>query len=209
MSYIPLTSFLFMVPFALFFKLTLEFFFKINTFLSLKVFCKDKLRYTGDLKKNFFQTYINLNIIIVCFFLLNFFLLKGWSTEFFFDNLTLNNFSINILVLVYIITLNLLFFYKNIFLQKINYSNDYFFSIINILIFVPFIFFSNNIYSFIFFLEFLTILVFYKLVVSKTNSTEFFKKKKNFFFFKKVYKYAFLSILSNFFFYCVSFFFLK
>ena len=198
-----------MVPFALFFKLTLEFFFKVNTFLNLKVFCKDKLRYTGDLKKNFFQSYINLNIIIVYFFLLNFFLLKGWSSEFFFDNLILNNFNINVLVLVYLVTLNLLLFYKNIFLQKTNYSNDYFFSIINILIFIPFIFFSNNVYSFIFFLEFLTILVFYKLVVSKTNSTEFFKKKKNFFFFKKIYKYAFLSILGNFFLYHISFFFFK
>ena len=160
-----------MVPFALFFKLTLEFFFKVNTFLNLKVFCKDKLRYTGDLKKNFFQSYINLNIIIVYFFLLNFFLLKGWSSEFFFDNLILNNFNINVLVLVYLVTLNLLLFYKNIFLQKTNYSNDYFFSIINILIFIPFIFFSNNVYSFIFFLEFLILLFFYNLVVFKINST--------------------------------------
>ena len=209
MSYINLESFLFVTPFILFFKLTLEFFFKVNTFLNLKVFCKDKLRYSGDLKKNFFQSYININLVIIFFSLLNCFLLKGWSIEFFFGNLVINNFNINVIVLVYLITINLLVFFKNIFLQKVNYTNDYFFSVINLVIFIPFIFFTNNVYSFIFFLEFLSILVFYKLSTSKSNSVDFFKKKKNFFFSKKYINMLFYQFWVTFFSTIFLFFFLN
>lgn len=183
--YIQSTNFLIFLPFIVSFKLILDIFFKINTFLNIKVFCKDKLRYSGDLKKNFFNSYINLNIIIITYLLLNIFFLKGYSLEFFYSNLIISNFNLSIIIFTFIINLNVLYIYKSLFLQKINYANDYFFSILNLTLFLPIIFFSNNIYSFIFFLEFLGMLVFYKLIVSKTNSLDFFKKKKNFFFSKK------------------------
>lgn len=176
---------LLITPLLISFKLIIEFFFKVNTFLNIKVFCKDKLRYSGDLKKNFFNSYINLNIIVVMYLVFLLFFTKGYSVSLFYDNIFLSNFNLNVVFFVLLINLNVLFFYKNIFLQKINYSNDYFFSIINITLFFPFIFFTNNVYSFIFFLEFIGILIFYKLIVSKTTSIDFFKKKKNFFFSKK------------------------
>ena len=174
-----------MAPLLISFKLIIEFFFKVNTFLNIKVFCKDKLRYSGDLKKNFFNSYINLNIVVVLYLVLLLFFTKGYSINLFYDNIFINNFNLNVVFFILLINLNILFFYKNIFLQKINYSNDYFFAIINITLFFPIIFFTNNIYSFIFFLEFLGVLIFYKLIVSKTTSIDFFKKKKNFFFSKK------------------------
>ena len=188
-----------MAPLLISFKLIIEFFFKVNTFLNIKVFCKDKLRYSGDLKKNFFNSYINLNIVVVLYLVLLLFFTKGYSINLFYDNIFINNFNLNVVFFILLINLNILFFYKNIFLQKINYSNDYFFAIINITLFFPIIFFTNNIYSFIFFLEFLGVLIFYKLIVSKTTSIDFFKKKKNFFFSKKYINMLFYQFWITFF----------
>lgn len=199
MLYIQSTNLLILLPFIISFKLVLDIFFKVNTFLNIKVFCADKLRYSGDLKKNFFNSYINLNIIVVFYLLLNIFFFKGYSLEFFYDNLIISNFNLGIIFFIFIINLNVLFLYKSLFLQKINYANDYFFSILNLTLFLPFMFFSNNVYSFIFFLEFLGILVFYKLIVSKTSSLDFFKKKKNFFFSKKYVNMLFYQFWVTFF----------
>jgi hypothetical protein len=157
----------------------------MNTYVNLKVFNKDKLRLTGGLKKNFFLIYININICVNLLILLNLFLFKGKTIALLFGNLIVTNFNVSVIFFIFLINLNLLFCYKNLILQKINYSNDFFFAILNLNLFLPFIFLSNNIFNFIFFLELLGILVFFKLVVSKNNSVEFFKKKKNFFFSKK------------------------
>lgn len=93
----------------------------------------------------------------------------------------------------------LIFFYKNIISQKVNYSREYFFSIINITLFFPFLFFANNLYSFLFLLEFLSTLIFYKLVVSKINQKPLINLEKNIFFSKKYISMLFFQFWITFF----------
>ena len=69
--------------------------------------------------------------------------------------------------LSYVFSFILVYFLRSNSSNKINYNNDFFFSILNISNFLPLIFFSNNMFSFIFLLELNSCLVFYKLIVSK------------------------------------------
>lgn len=180
MSFYNFNNFYFLLPYFYFFIFIWLIFFKINKTLKLKNFKKDLYFNINILKKQHFKIFININFFVLLNLLMFLYILKGENFNFWWNHLIIQNFNLYLIYTIYFINLTMLFILSSISYNKINYSNDYFFSLINLSILLPLIFLSNNIFSFIFILELTTNIIFYKLVVSKLWYSEKDKNKKLF-----------------------------
>lgn len=180
MLFYNFNNFYFLLPFFYFFFLVWLFFFKINKTQKLKNFKKDLYFNINILKKQHFKIYININFFVLLNLIFFLYILKGENFYFWWNHLSIKNFNLYLIYTIQLINLIMLVIISVINLSKINYSNDYFFSLINITILLPLIFLSNNIFSFIFILELVTSIIFYKLVVSKLWYSNHDKNKKLF-----------------------------
>ena len=167
MLFYNFNNFYFLLPFFYFFFLIWLFFFKLNKIQKLKNFKKDLYLHINILKKQHFKIYVNINFFILFNLIFYIYTLKGENLNFWWNHLSIQNFNIYLIYLIFFINLFMLIIISTISFSKINYSNDYFFSLLNLTLILPLIFLSNNIFSFIFFLELSSNVIFYKLIVSK------------------------------------------
>lgn len=169
-------------PFFIFFVSFWSFFIK-NNFYSVRINPNntDTLKNSKFLKKihhNFLTNWVFFNFIYL--FLAIFFFRSDFNI-FWFNHLKINNFILNLIIIIIFVGLfliNLMRFLKN---SNVNYSIDYFSSIINLNIFIPLMFLSNSMYTFLFLLELNSILILYKFSVSRNwfEKSNFFNKNNN------------------------------
>ncbi len=178
MLFYNFNNFYFLLPFIYFFFFIWSFFFKINRTQKLKNFKKNLYFNLNILKKQHFKVYININIFIIFNLIFMLFILRGENMTFWWNHLLIQNFNLFLLFLLFLINLGLIFIVNSISFNKINYSTDYFFSLLNLTLLLPLLFLSNNIFSFIFILELNTCIIFYKLVVSTLWYSSLDKTKK-------------------------------
>ena len=123
-------------------------------------------------------TWLNYNYI---YFLSFIYFIKLDFFVFWFNHLKLNNFNLNIIILIIIFSSFLLGLTKFIKNSNSNYNLDYFSAIINLIIFVPVIFLSNTMYTFLFLLELTSLIILYKFSVSRNwFNTKTMLNKNNF-----------------------------
>ena len=113
--------------------------------------------------------------------------------------MTVDNNTLFLIILSYLFFIIIINIFKNLILQKLNYTREYFFSLINLTLVSPFIFLCSNFYSLIFLIELLTTIIFYKLIVSKINNNKFLQKKYNIYFSKKYISMIFYQFWMTFF----------
>ena len=106
--------------------------------------------YFNVYKQHFF-IYININIFFIFYIFLFFYILRGQTINFFWNHLLLSNFVLYLMFCTFLINFILLIITKQITYSNVNYSYDYFFSLVNLSIFLPLLFLSNNIFSFFFY----------------------------------------------------------
>ena len=167
MLFYSFNNFYFLLPFFYFFFELWVLFFKLNLDQKIKNFKKDHYNKINNAYKQHFYIYININIFFIFYIFLFFYILRGQSINFFWNHLLLSNFVLYLMFCTFLINFILLIITKQITYSNVNYSYDYFFSLVNLSIFLPLLFLSNNIFSFFFLLELNSCLIFYKLVVSK------------------------------------------
>lgn len=168
MSIIFVSDYIFLLPFVTFLSNLWFFFFKNNN-LNFKL----KTIKTDKLNKKFIIKKLNYNLILKYVLFLNFFLflnllfIKGYESSFFWNHCYINNFILNVYIIL--ISINALLWLGIFFLSKsnINYNSDYFFALSNITVFLFLIFLANNFLTFFFFLEVISTLIFYKFSISK------------------------------------------
>ena len=167
MLFYSFNNFYFLVPFLYFFMELWALFFKLNLDQKIKNFKKDCFNKINNSYKQHFYIYVNINIFFLFYIVIFFYLIRGYNINFFWNHLLITNFSLYLIFSTYFINFVLLLITKQIYYSNVNYSYDYFFSILNLSIFLPLLFLSNDIFSFFFLLELNSCLIFYKLVVSK------------------------------------------
>ena len=157
------------LPNLLIFSAFWSFFLK-NNFFSVRVnpASNDILKNSKFLKKVHYIFFLNWNFINYFFFFVFIFLFKSDYTVFWFNHLRVNNFILNLLVIIIFLSLLLNFFVKFLKNSNINYNVDYFSSIFNLIIFIPIMFLSNTLYTFLFVLELNSLLILYKFSVSRS-----------------------------------------
>lgn len=104
--------------------------------------------------------------------------------SFWSEHLFLSNYSILLILFVFLISLYIIYIFYNVFFQKINLLKEYYFSTLLILLFFPYLFVVNNFFSFLFFLEYINTLILFKLISSKFNKTNI-SEQTNFYSSKK------------------------
>lgn len=169
LNYIILTPFIVLIT-------SLWYFFIKNNFYYVRInpHSTDILKNSKFLKKvnyNFFTIYFNMMFIYIFTYL---FFFKFDFIIYWFNHLKINNFLINIILIIFfinILMIGIIKLYKN---KNINFNIDYFFALFNLGAFIPLMYISNTMYTFLFLLEANSILILYKFSVSKY----FFKSLK-------------------------------
>ena len=175
---------LFLTPLLLIYSFTFLIFFKFILTMNVKGSYFDKLTMLTNQSTSFFLCFlVLLNTLYP--FLIQFFLFNNY-------NFFLINFTIYI-------TFYLVYILYNIFFQKVNFYKDYFFSLINLIFAFPYLFLVNNFFSFIFVLEYINTLIFYKLISSKLNKVDVYKKYTNYYPSKKYVNIIFFQFWTTFF----------
>jgi len=167
MLFYSFSNFYFLLPFLYFFLELWLVFFKINLDQKVKNFKKDLFNKINVFYKQHFFIFLNINFYFLFYIVIFFYTLRGYNVNFLWNHLYISNFSLYLVFSTYIINMFLYLLIKQITYNNVNYSYDYFFSLINLSIFLPILFFSNNVFSFFFLLELNSCLIFYKLTVSK------------------------------------------
>lgn len=146
-------------------------FFKINT--------KQQQKQQNNKKIGFIEVITNTNqlnntvaliyLLVLIVFFINVYLLNGKNTIVLFNHLNLNNYTVSVTTLVFIIAITT-FLLLNSILQNRNdliQPMDFIFAIINIIIITPHLLYTNTVFCFLFFLELTSLLLLYKLLSSK------------------------------------------
>jgi hypothetical protein len=181
LSILNFNNVVYLLPFTISFVF-LWFFFIKNNFLYIRLnpSSNDVLKNTSFLKKFNYKVILNYSLIITINLFFCVFLFKGVNSTFWWNHLYLNNFNINLILYVILISIIMQLCIRNINQQNNINNNDYYFSISNLSIIIPLIFISNSFYNFIFILEVVSMIIFYKFTVSKfwfKSSNESFNKK--------------------------------
>lgn len=162
-------DFFLIIPFIIFFFYFWVFFIK-NNFYTVRTNpnANDILLNSKFLKKINYKFFNNWFFINFTYLFIYIFSIKIDFNNFWFNHLKINNFTLNIIIIIFFLSfffLYLINFLKN---SNINYNIDYFSSIINLIVFVPMIFFSNTMYTFLFILEIISLIILYKFSVSRS-----------------------------------------
>lgn len=144
------------------------FFLKLNiTNNELSLNKNNKFLKLNTIKHNSYLVYINYLIILILNSFFVCWLFKGVETSLFYNTIIINNYNLKIFNFFCIIQTILYLVLKSITQNKINYSNDFFFSLTILLYLIPYIYFVNNLFVFIFYLELISCTIFYKLIASR------------------------------------------
>ena len=144
-------------------------FFIRNNFFSVRInpASTDILKNSKVLKKIHYNFFVNWSLTVFIYLNLSLFFLKFDFNLFWFNHLKINNFIINLVIIIAVLNwfvINLVKYIKN---NNINFNIDYFLSLFNLGLFIPLIFLSNTFYTFIFLLEVNSLLILYKFSVSR------------------------------------------
>lgn len=154
-----------------------------NNFFSVRInpSSTDILKNSKFLKKVHYIFFLNWNFINYVYFFIFVLTFKSDYTIFWFNHLKLNNFLLNIQIVILFLSVLIIFLTKQLKNSNINYNIDYFSSIFNLIIFIPIMFLSNSLYTFLFLLELNSLLILYKFSVSRNwfNKNNFFNKNNN------------------------------
>ena len=192
MLFYSFNNFFFLLPFLYFFVELWVLFLKLNSDQKIKNFKKDNFNKINNSNRQHFFIYLNINIYFLLYVFILLYAIKGYNLTFFWNHLLLNNFTVYLMYTTYFINFILLLLIKQINYSNINYSYDYFFSLINLSVLLPLIFLSNDIFSFFFLLELNSCIIFYKLVVSKLW---YFNLDNNFNKFTKTFSKNYLNLI--------------
>jgi hypothetical protein len=157
------------------------FFFLKNNFsyIRLAPSYSDNLTKSNVLKKYNGNLFINFSLVIFFFYFFHYFYLKGFVQSFWLNHNYINNFNLNLsLLIIFLLIISYSIFLSTKY-QNLIVNNDYYFSLLNISILLPYLFLTNSLFNFLFILEVISILIFYKFVVSKfwfNEKFSFFKK---------------------------------
>ncbi len=150
------------------FFLCWTFFIKNNFFyIRLNAGNQDILKNSNTIKKFHSNILVKYSMVLLILVFFSVYFYNGFSDSFWWNHLSLSNFTLNILL--FVISLSVLLHFMVVNLNVSNNVNniDYYFSVVNISISIPLIFLSNSLYNFIFILEMISILIFYKFSVSR------------------------------------------
>lgn len=111
--------------------------------------------------------YINYFILFILYGFFYTHFLKGFEFNFFFDHFLYSNYSLKLFIFFIFMQFLIYFFLNSFKFSKINYTTDYYFSLILLLYLLPFLFFLQNMFIFIFFIELISCTIFYKLIASR------------------------------------------
>lgn len=158
----------YIVPYLIFFIMIWLFFIRSN-FMNTRVRAssKDNLTPSTVIKKQHYSVFINWSLIHLCLLYICIYSTKGVSKTFLWNQFYLSNFVLNITNLILLLLILMFMLFKTLTNNNVNYSTDFFFSILNVTIFLSLIFYTNTIFSFIFILELNSISIFYKFVTSR------------------------------------------
>ena len=174
-------NYFFFLPFFTFFYFFWIFFIKNNFYtVRLQPSSNDLLKHSSLIKKINYNFFIKWSFILYIYFFLFFYFIKIDFNLFWFNHLKINNFILNVVLVIMFLSLFVLLCIKNVNNSNINYSIDYFFSIFCLIVFIPLMFFSNTLYTFIFILEVNSLLILYKFAVSKFIFKETLKNNSNY-----------------------------
>lgn len=95
--------------------------------------------------------YITLNKLVVSLGILNLFFYKGVDTSLWGNHFRLQDLSLNLMLVFFLMNYLYLTISKSTLLQRYSYKSEFFFSLVNLSIFLPFIFFVNTLFTFFFF----------------------------------------------------------
>ena len=173
-------NFIFILPVFLCIFYSWFFFLKNNfSYIRLNPSFNDKLSQSNILKKYNSKLFLNFSYIMFLFYFVFFFFMRGFVQPIWLNHNYLNNFNINLSLLILVVLLISYSIFLNTKHQNLIINNDYYFSLLNISILIPYLFFCNSLFNFLFILEVISILIFYKFVVSKfwfNEKFSFFKK---------------------------------
>ena len=172
------SDFFYLLPYIWFFFLNWIFFFRTN-FFSLKIFSQAQERFSkrSVIKQLHHSLFLKWTLFNIFFFLIVLFFQRGFSGQFFFNHLYVNNTLIYIIFFIFLLNFFFTYIVYNHSFSKINYSTDYFFALSNLNNFFPLIFLSNTLFTFFFILEVNSTIIFYKFIVSKL----WYKNNQNYF----------------------------